>query len=182
LSPTIGDDGIDWDKDAEHSAAADWPYTSKMGLMYLDEILPQQFVVLDLGCQTGSWYTAWKELRPQCQYQGLDFCQFAIDVAKKRYTHSAFYCMNATEMTFYKAFDVVFTHAVFQHMNENTLKRILPKIHDALVDKGLLIIEENIEGRYSITYWPALIMTFGFNLIKSMDTKNGGMNYVFRKA
>lgn len=182
MVPTIGDDNIDWDKDAERAAKVNWPYTSRGSLMYLDDVLPQRFMVLDLGCQIGSWYTAWKELRPKCQYQGLDFSQFAIDIAKGRYPHSAFYCMNAIEMTFYKSFDVIFTHTVFQHMNETTLKKVIPKIHVALVDNGLFIIEENITGEYSPEYWPTLIIPFGFHLVKSLDTKNGGMNYVFRKV
>lgn len=177
-----GDDGIDWDYEAWRASKEKWPYTSKGTLLYLDGLIPQNPVLLDLGCNIAAWYTGWKELRPRCEYHGLDFSPIAIEIAKKRHPDERFYCMDATSMSFKNKFDVIFTHTVLQHMSDRTQDALVPRIRNALVDEGILVIQENIHGDYSEQYWLDLFLPNGFELMKSIDPKDGGMKFVFRKT
>jgi len=178
---TRGDDNIDWDKDAKRASQAHWPYTSYHSLLYLDDVVPQRFIMLDLGCQIGSWYTGWKELRPNCEYHGVDFSHFAIAIARDRYPDATFYHKDVTRLNFIEMFDVIFTHAVLQHMNQRSHLLLIPRIHAALRPYGLLIIEENIESAFSTDYWIKLFSNKGFKLIKT-SPQTGGMAFVFRKV
>lgn len=125
--PTIGDDGIDWDKEARRVAADSWPRAPGGSLLYLNEFIPKYLVVLDLGCNIGAWQGAWKELRPDCEYHGLDFSPIAIEIARERYPNCEFHLMNATKMSFDSRFNVVFTHAVLQHMSYKNQITLVPK-------------------------------------------------------
>ena len=92
-------------------------------------------------------------------------------------------------MTFEDKFDVVFTHAVLQHNNEENIKEIFFRCFEALKNGGLLILQENIENAFSPEYWRNLIGSFkvgcegvsAFEEILFHDFKNGGAGFVFRK-
>jgi len=183
---TIGDDHINWDEDAVRAAKAKWPYVDVTPLLYLDDIITREpFDLLDLGCQIGSWHHAWKTLRPNVRYTGVDFSLYALGVAKQRYPDSSFIYMNATQMDFDNQFDVIFTHAVLQHMNHESHEKIAPLIYRALRPNGFLVIQENVTGRFYPLYWVELFthnqQTYGFTLMKRIDTQDGGMKYVFTK-
>ena len=180
ISASHGDDGIDWNLEAQRASKVFWPYTDRTGLSYLHNILPQRFVILDLGCSIGSWHNAWKELRPVCEYHGLDFSHFAIAIARDRYPDSTFYQKDAITLDFVEKFDVIFTHAVLQHMNQKSHLHLAPRIYNALKHGGFLIIEENVKSVYATHYWIKLFSK-GFKLIKTKP-QNGGMCFVFRKV
>jgi len=180
---TIGDDHINWDEDALRAAKAKWPYIDVTPLLYLNDIVTKEpFDLLDLGCQIGSWHSAWKTLRPKVRYTGVDFSLYALGVAKQRYPESTFLYMNATQMDFMEQFDVVFTHAVLQHMNRESHEKLAPLIHQSLRSKGLLIIQENVTGRFYPDYWIDLFTRHGFALMRKIDSQDGGMKYVFTKT
>jgi len=183
--PTIGDMGVDWDKDALRASKAPYPYTDAGFFQYFKEFIKPRFRVLEIGCQIANWYPAWKQLEPTIKYEGLDFSPVAIKIAMERYPECKFYLMNAKEMDFKEEFDVVFTHAFYQHTNLETKKAVVPRVYESLKPKGLHIIQENTSCNSPSTWlrdgWIRFFEQHNFTLLKLHDIGNGGTGFVFRK-
>lgn len=168
--PAIGDDDINWDKDAEKAAKSPYPYTDGEIFEYFKDLIKPYDQVLEVGCQIASWIWAWRDIEPTIGYVGIDFSSYALKIARERYgvngrhdlssmkeawvkwwlleghkkpyPPAVFYLMNAKEMTFKEEFDVVFTHTFLQHTNLETKKIVVPKMWEALKLNGLCIIQE----------------------------------------
>ncbi|MCK4266566.1 MAG: class I SAM-dependent methyltransferase, partial [Thermoplasmata archaeon] len=126
--PWIGDDGIDWDFEAERASKGSYPYKAgRTTFAYFKDLIRPRDRVLDLGCNIASWIGAWRDIEPTIEYEGLDRSRVAISIARERYPDAKFYIMDAREMDFHERFDVVFTHAVYQHTHLKTKKEILPR-------------------------------------------------------
>jgi len=182
--PTIGDDNIDWDAEAERASKVNWPYVDEAPLQYLQSVVPDSPILLDLGCNIGSWHYAWKTFRPNCKYNGLDFSEYALGIARERYPESGFIFCKATEMGFKEQFDVIFTHAVLQHNNRGNVCKILLNCCGALKQGGILILQENIQNNFSKMIWIDSVNECCFRrleLILYKDFNDGGAGFVFRK-
>lgn len=183
--PAIGDDGINWDKDAERAAEQPYPYTDGLIFEYFKDLIKPHFRVLEVGCQIASWLWAWRDIEPTIEYVGLDLSSHAIEVARERYPECKFHLMNARDMDFHEEFDVVFTHTFLQHTNIETKKIVIPKMWEALKEDGLLIIQEKsdfeTEAAFTKEGWIKFITERGFGLVKSHDQGTGGWGYVFKK-
>jgi len=184
--PWIGDDGIDWDFEAERASKGSYPYTTGKSIFaYFKDLVRPQDRVLDLGCNIASWIGAWQDIEPTIEYEGLDRSEVAIDIARERYPDAKFYIMDAREMNFHERFDIVFTHAVYQHTHLKTKKKILPRVHRALKPGGHHIIQENTAISSSTVMlkeeWISLFESFGFKTIRTHDIGGGGTGFVFKK-
>ena len=186
--PWIGDDGIDWDFEAERASKGSYPYKARRSFDYFKELVRPRDRVLDLGCNIASWIGAWRSIEPTIKYEGLDRSRVAINIARKRYPDAKFYIMDARDMDFHERYDIVFTHAVYQHTHLETKRKILPQVYGALKPNGLHIIQENtaLSSKQSSTVmlreeWIELFDSFGFKKIRTHDIGGGGTGFVFRK-
>jgi ubiquinone/menaquinone biosynthesis C-methylase UbiE len=108
----------------------------------LKEFLPENSLVLDLGCGIGRFvplFTEWMNYR----YVGVDQSPSMIKKALETYPQQKFICMNAMQLPFQNTFDLVFTCAVLQHNRHEDKDKILPKIHQSLKPEGLFLMIEN---------------------------------------
>lgn len=178
----IGDDNINWDQEATR-ASADEPFSETDAFDYFIGLIPLNALVLDLGCNVGKWYPAFKKLG--VAYEGLDFSSVAIEIARKKYPDVTFYLMKAQDMNFQNRFDVVFTNTVLQHMNLETKKVVIPKVYEALKHGGYLIIQEKSDVETPTTFaregWINFITRFGFKFIKATNPEDPRNGYVFQK-
>lgn len=184
--PAICEMGVDWDKDAERAAKEPYPYTEARYFEYFKEFIKPNVRVLEVGCQIGSWYPAWKGLEPTVKYEGLDFSSVAIKIARQRYPECKFHLMNAKQMNFKEEFDIVFTHTFLQHTSIQLKEKVMPLIWKALKKDGLLIAQENTAceslGTWFKEGWIGFIEKFGFQTVKTHDIGGGGTGFVFRKS
>ena len=178
----IGDDGIDWDLEAER-AKTDAPITSIESFNYFREFVKSNMRVLDLGCNVAKWYPAFKNLG--LIYEGLDFSPVAIEEARRKYPELTFYLMKAQEMNFKEKYDLVFTNTVLQHMHLETKKEVMPRIWRALKKGGFLVIQEKSDVDTETTFtragWIRFVTQFGFKFLRSTDPKDPRNGYVFQK-
>lgn len=187
--PTPQDEfGIDWDKEAERCAAVvlkGYPDPSFFG--YFKEFIKPMMNVLEIGCNIGNWYPAWKNLEPTIKYTGLDFSEIGLRIARERYPEASFVYCNAKELDFKEMFDVIFTHTMLQHVSLSTKKIMAPRIWNALKPGGFLIIQENTATVSDGTWpnregWITFFEGFGFKLLKAHDIGGGGTGFVFGKV
>ena len=178
----IGDDGIDWDLEAER-AKTDTPFTSSEAFDYFKELVKLNMKVLDLGCNIAKWYPAFHKLG--VDYEGLDFSPVAIEEARRRYPEVTFYLMKAQEMPFKEKYDLIFTHTVLQHMHLHTKKEVMPRIRRALKKSGFLVIQEKSDANTETTFtregWIRFVTEFGFKLLRCTDISDPRNGYVFEK-
>lgn len=181
----IDEFGVDWDADALRASKAPYPYTSGSFFEYFKDLIHPQDRVLEVGCQIGSWYPAWRDIVPTIRYEGVDWSKVAIDIATERWPAAKFYNMDAREMKFEDEFDVVFTHTFLQHTSEDLKKIVMPLMYKALKKGGLLIIQENTSyisgGTWFREGWVKFITDLGFTLVLAHDIGGGGTGFVFRK-
>jgi SAM-dependent methyltransferase len=71
--------------------------------------------VLEIGCGTGIYPIQMKELFAGIQYTGMDISQTAIDYCKKN-SQQEFICGDFIKMDMAKKYDLVFSHAVVDHV------------------------------------------------------------------
>jgi ubiquinone/menaquinone biosynthesis C-methylase UbiE len=187
--------GVDWDAEADRAAAAAFPYTGGSFFEYFKDLVKPHDKMLDLGCNIASWIWAWWDIEPTIEYHGFDWSQHALDIANARYgpggTHlgshvpATFHQGDMRKMEFNEEFDIIFTHAVYQHTDEETKKLTVPRVHKALKHGGLHIIQENTSyisnGTWFQQGWIDFFQSFGFKLELVKDFHDGGSGFVFRK-
>ena len=183
MTEFVGDDGINWDAEARRAIKEDVSYYEDVSSFdYFSNLLKTGMRVLDLGCNISKWNRPFKKLG--LIYEGLDGSPTAIKVAKERFPENTYYLKNAKEMSFHERFDVVFTHTVLQHMDNETKKKVIPKVRDALKYDGLFIIEEKCDDTKTTFIrekWISFIESYGFTYLSGTlpgDPRNG---FVFRK-
>jgi ubiquinone/menaquinone biosynthesis C-methylase UbiE len=195
--PHFCDMGVDWNADAQRAAKARYPYTSGQAFLYFKDLIKPHTKVLEVGCQIASWIWAWWQTEPTVKYEGLDWSEIALKIANERYgpnglnlncgnhTPAKFYHMDARDMNFTEAYDIIFTHTFFQHTNIETKDIVVPKMHQALKKNGLLIMQENTSydslGTWLKPGWIKYFTERGFDLVREQELNGGGTGFVFRK-
>ena len=183
--PTYCEFGVDWDADALRASKVPYPYTSDEFFDYFKDFVNEGARVLEVGCQIASWYQAFKDLKKNIRYEGLDFSPVAIAIARQRYPACKFHLLNAKEMAFNEEYDVVFTHTFYQHTSLETKKIVVPKVWKALKLGGFHIIQENTSLNSESTWlkdeWIDFFTKHDFQIIKTHDIGGGGTGFVFRK-
>jgi len=71
--------------------------------------------VLEVGCGTGIYPIKLKELFLNIEYEGLDFGQASIEYCKNNSPFN-FFCGDFIKMNLPKKYDLVFSHAVIDHV------------------------------------------------------------------
>ena len=188
-----GDMGVDWDADAIRASKASYPYTEGRFFYYFKDLVKPHDRVLEVGCQIASWIWAWRETEPTIRYEGLDWSEVALDIARERYGEGGlhageypakFHHVDAREMDFLEDFDLVFTHTFYQHTNLETKLRVAPRVRRALKPGGLHIIQENTsydsDGTWFKQGWIDFFEQYGFKLVRDHDIGGGGTGFVFR--
>ena len=84
--------------------------------------------ILEIGCGTGIYPIRYKELFENIQYTGIDISSPAIDYCKKNSSFE-FICGDIIDMEFDRKFDLVFSHAVIDHVYD--ISKFVSKIVDA---------------------------------------------------
>ena len=93
--------------------------------------------ILDLGCGTG---TLTRQLVPLAsRVVGVDSSQSMIDAAKEQCENIEFSVCDALSLPFDRAFDIVFSNAVFHWITDHN--HLLQSIHKVLKPNGMLICE-----------------------------------------
>jgi len=184
-SSKYGDMGVDWDADAIRASRVPYPYTDGRAFQYFKDLVKPHDRVLEVGCQIASWIWAWRDIEPTIRYEGLDWSEVAIRIARERYPDVKFYVMDAREMDFHEEFDIVFTHTFYQHTNLETKRIVVPRVYEALKRGGYHIIQENTSYESAGTWfrdgWIKFFESYGFKVIRTHDIGGGGTGFVFRK-
>lgn len=183
--------GVDWDAEADRAAAVKFPYTDGGFFGYFKDLVKPHDKLLDLGCNIASWIWAWRDIEPTIEYHGFDWSQHALDIANERYgpdgSHvgqvpAIFHFGDMRQMDFNEVFDIIFTHAVYQHTDEETKKLTAPRVYRALKPGGLHIIQENTTAPLWLQQeWIDFFQEYGFKLERVKDFHDGGSGFVFRK-
>ena len=71
--------------------------------------------VLEIGCGTGIYPIQMKNLFAEMKYTGVDISQISIDYCKENSPHK-FICGDFIKMDFREKFDLVYSHAVVDHV------------------------------------------------------------------
>jgi len=193
--PKHDDFGVNWDADAIRASKAPYPYTEPSFFNYFKDLVKPHDMVLEVGCQIASWIWAWWGTEPTVRYEGVDWSEVALEIAKKRYgpggtdvgkhLPAKFYLMDAREMDFKEEYDVCFTHTFYQHTNIETKRLVVPAVFKALKPGGLHIIQENTSydsgGTWFKEGWIKHFTRSGFELVRAHDIPGGGTGFVFRK-
>lgn len=184
--------GIDWNAEAERSAAiVKCGYTDASFFDYFKDLIKDNTIVLELGCNIANWYPTWRimasNLHINLTYVGMDFSPRAIEIARERYRDASFLYQNIKDLRFDNQVDVVFTHTCLQHVSIETKRIIAPKIWKALKPDGLLIIQENTatisDGTWANTKgWIDFFEGYGFKNIRNHNIGDGGTGMIFRKV
>jgi SAM-dependent methyltransferase len=170
------DDGIDFDKHwtVEQKGAPDFSGQDPRAIFdYALPFLPDRpFRLLEIGCGIGKWSPPWEELG--ATYEGIDASSPGIEEARRRYPNRRFYQGLVQEMGFEGGFDVVFSHAFLQHTHADTKRQIFPRLHRALTESGVMVLQENCNnGDTETTFfregWIRFIEPFGFKYVAGTD-------------
>jgi len=181
----IGDDNINWD-DAARNAWERKNEIPNLVLEYFTDLLPENFSVLDMGCNIANWYIKLKGVGAG-RYVGIDASLTGIELAKKRYPNERFDLCKLQDMQFEEDFDLAFCHTVLQHTNINSKRAILPKIWKALKPGGIFVFEEKCDVETPTTFtvggWIQFVSKFGFKFIKFVEYSRGVPinGFVFQK-
>jgi SAM-dependent methyltransferase len=95
-------------------------------IRYFNKRKSQIKTILEIGCGTGIYPVKNKEIFKTSQYLGIDISQDAIDFCKKNSPYK-FRCGDFIKMDLKEKFDLVFSHAVIDHVYDidTFLKRIV---------------------------------------------------------
>jgi 2-polyprenyl-6-hydroxyphenyl methylase/3-demethylubiquinone-9 3-methyltransferase len=135
----------------------------------IDQYLPENGKVLDIGCGFGlfSMYFALK--RPSCSFEGIDLNQKRIDEANRTASkiglRNVKYRMgSAVNLSFEDRYQAIYMLDIIHHIPAETVEPLLKNIYGALSEEGVLIIKDiNTKPTYQrwFTWW----------LDKAMDPK-----------
>ena len=142
-----------------------------MNMRILEEIeqyLPRQGVVLDVGCGFGLFSFFFTQCAQDRKMIGVDVNANRIDMAKKVRDELAlsqqieFHVSDVADYPFQEAVNAIVVLDLLHHVPEETALRLLASFHRILQDDGILIIKD-------ITAKPWLKMAFTWLLDKLMD-------------
>ena len=185
--PFIGDDNIDWDREAIRSAKERMILEGPGKILYyIRDYFKDGDALLDLGCNIGRWAYVFKDFN--CNYEGLDASPTAIKIAREKHPDTIFHHMNALDMNFYNKYDIVFTHTVMQHVRRLNQVRIFNNIYNALKPGGLYIMREmdesEAETHHSHEVWLEMLKNAQLKLVEYIHRSDPGTNtstYIVRK-
>lgn len=180
-------DGIDWDKEADRILREDKQifYTQQSVIDRLFKYAPATGRVIDCGCNIGRFVEVFKNAG--YEYVGIDQSEHAVVIAKKYHPDETFLAGFLWDMDFTEEFDVAFCNAVLQHNTLEEKKRIMPKIYNALKDKGVFVfaestVEEPTKTQLTYNGWIELIESYGFTFLESWHKNELEIedNYIFK--
>ncbi|HLD15499.1 MAG TPA: class I SAM-dependent methyltransferase [Candidatus Nanoarchaeia archaeon] len=103
---------------------------------YLDSINFKSKKVLDVGCGKGKYSTLFNG-----GYIGIDKDTKKIKLAKSKYNASKFEVMDATKLRFKNnSFNLVFSIAVFHHLNDNEIIKAFKEIYRVTAKGGNILL------------------------------------------
>jgi ubiquinone/menaquinone biosynthesis C-methylase UbiE len=127
------------------------PIEDQFGAALLEELVPDDVSVADIGCGNGRNLIALAKARPNGNFVGYDFAENMINVAesaRKRIglTNVRFEQLDATTLTLSRdakcAFDVVFGKRVLINIKGDPKHQAVKNIHDMLRNDGIYIMIE----------------------------------------
>jgi ubiquinone/menaquinone biosynthesis C-methylase UbiE len=143
-------------------------------LSFFNQYVAEEEKVLDVGCGNGRLYELLKE--KTIDYQGVDFSEKLIEIAKKRYPQFKFQVADAFNLPFPASFfDKVFSVAVFHHIPSYGLRMKFLKEMKRLLRP---------EGHILLTVWKfhqfkEVFLIFKFTLLKLLGFSNLDWGDVF---
>lgn len=193
--PQYDDFGVNWDADAIRASQAKYPYTDGSFFSYFKDLVKPHDRVLEVGCQIASWIWAWWDIEPTVVYEGLDWSEVALSIARERYGEGGkdlgshfpakFHLMDARNMAFDSEYDIAFSHTFYQHTNLETKRLVVPAVWKALKNGGLHIIQENTSydsgGTWFREGWIRFFEERGFKILRTHDIGGGGTGFVFKR-
>ncbi len=112
-------------------------YNNVVNSKYLDLIIKQftnkQLNVLEFGCSSGMNLNYLYFKYPNNHYFGVDISDVAIELGRKKY-HNITLENNLNKLDINR-YDIIFTRAVLQHIDKETLKNIIKSFKNML-NKG----------------------------------------------
>jgi SAM-dependent methyltransferase len=91
--------------------------------------------ILEIGCGTGVYPIQNKELFTGKQYTGIDISESAIEYCKRN-SHFEFLCGDFIKMNIPKKYDLVYSHAVIDHVYD--IEAFLSKVVDVIAKYGYI--------------------------------------------
>lgn len=91
--------------------------------------------VLEVGCGTGVYPIKYKNLFAEKKYTGIDFSKNNIEFCKKN-SNFEFLCGDIIELNLDKKYDLVFSHAVIDHVYD--IDKFISKIVKAIKKYGYI--------------------------------------------
>jgi 2-polyprenyl-3-methyl-5-hydroxy-6-metoxy-1,4-benzoquinol methylase len=181
----IGDDGINWDDNWTHIQVIveDAPVSE---FAWCRNLIPEKFTVCELGCGPGRYANAWKQLGGV--YYGIDMSPVAIRRAKEMHPDIADHFIQANNSEihlFGTAFDIVFTNAHLQHIDNTKKAYLFRRVTEHIRLGGLILMKcekHDVDTKTTINKdrLVDMIKGFGFELIAyAGDPTNG---FVFRRV
>jgi SAM-dependent methyltransferase len=168
-------------------------------IAYLDTVLNgKRGLLLDVGCSLGLF----DQMFVQAGFNvfGVDQIPEAVEIAKTKVPKATFFVCDATDLPYYRMFDVVFTHTVLQHMKIDPKLATLKGIYAALKKGGVFYMQEclltaenwptinkvvpyddSVSDGYSYTEqgWNTLLSTTGFMPVSVRRNKHW---FLYRKT
>jgi predicted TPR repeat methyltransferase len=128
--------------------------------------------LLDIGCGCGAYYALLAKNVPSIDYNGMDYSENAIDIAKKQWNYSNFFVKDIWDLdkNFVRQYDIIHTSAVFDVMNngDEALNFILG------LDPKLFII-----SRISFTDKPSYCQTYkAYNQLDTYRYYHNQSNFI----
>jgi SAM-dependent methyltransferase len=148
--------------------------------------------VMELGINIGKWLPTFDARH--FEIHGLDQCEYAIEVATKRYPHlkyniylSRIWDLDGDEQ-FKQKFDLVYTVAVIQHNTHEQTRQILKTIKWLLKPGGYYFMTENTrpepnyDDGYSFDYdgWSKFFKESGFEIVKYTSPPDNMYMYLWK--
>lgn len=142
--------------------------------------------VLDAGCGIGAYINTFLDMG--CEVCGIDGSPGMTKEASMRFPDIEIYRANLRDIEFNDEFDLIFSHAVLQHISPSNKLRVLLRYHKALKKDGfLMLMEETFTpsnvgdmerhgflakffedysngGGYTVSGWIRLVQAFGFEI------------------
>ncbi len=118
-------------------------FVSKYGEDLIDILNPQPGEeILDLGCGTGD--LAQLITDRGARVTGIDSSKEMIDAAKEKYPWISFDIQSATDFSFNKKFDAVFSNAALHWILEK--EKVVKRVHECLKPNGRFVAELGGKG------------------------------------
>lgn len=136
-----------WDFRAESWDRQVSDFIERKSLIEVEKVLKDLKInsIIDIGCGNGKWSEVFKKIfNNKIDYLGLDFSEYLIELAQKRYPDKNFQIFDAREIDkLGKTADLIFSSTCLLHFTEEEVKEFKEKA--SKIAKYLLLIEPTRE-------------------------------------